>query len=163
MESYESDTPSIFDPFGDYCPDFSNYEYDIDSQQILDGQGHVYNSSIIPTLQAIVDQGEDPQPSLKQLLEAEFENSKPAPQDPTDIMPTYTHKKLGDYIYFPDCSFAGPHLRSEQECKTKELGGYLILPAKYCTRIRSRQANHNVPTPVLYVPQICAEIDEIFE
>lgn len=141
-----------FDPFGDWTPDFSNFQYNPEDQQIYSPNGEIYNSpQATIQAQAIHAQGADPQPTLQQLLEAEFNANKPDVSDPADLMPEFPYERCDGFIFFNDSSFAGPILRSEQEARTKDLAGYLILPACYITRIRTRLSNHDIPTPVVFV------------
>lgn len=162
----EEDFPPVFDPFSDYTPDFSEYTIDYSSQTILDAQGEVYPSQLATQqIQSLISQEIDPQPTLKQLLEAAFQQEKPAPQDPADLMPEQVFQKHQNFIHFSDSSFAGPYLRSEFSCKNKELPGYVILPATLIPRIRSRGSNHQMPTPVVWVNSetIPQEIRQLFE
>lgn len=147
----EPQTP--FDPFGDWTPDFSNYQYNPEDQLIYSPTGEVYDSpQATIQAQAIHAQGSDPQPTLQQLLEAEFNANKPDVSDPADLMPEFTHERTETHIFFNDSSFSGPILRSDFQCKTKDLQGYLILPARFVTRIRTRGSNHDIPTPLVWVP-----------
>lgn len=156
----------IFDPFSDYTPDFSEYTYDAETNQIIDPEGNPYESDVSNICSQIVTQtGELGQQTLKQLLESAFENSKPVPTDPSEIMPAQIFQLEEQFTYFEDASFAAPSLRSLQNCMTKHLSGYLLLPAKFVCRIRTRNSNHDVPTPLVWVPAetISDEIRSKFE
>lgn len=160
------DGQPIFDPFSDYTPDFSEYTFDVETNQIIDPEGNPYTSNVTNICSQIISQtGELNQPTLKQLLESEFENSKPTPTDPSEIMPAQLFQLEEQFTYFEDASFAAPSLRSLQSCMTKHLTGYLILPAKFVCRIRTRNSNHDVPTPLVWVPaeNISDEIRSKFE
>ena len=146
-----SSPPQIFDPFGDWSPDFSDYTFSYEDQKIYSPTGEPYDSQLISTCSQMWESGTDPNLSLKQLLESEFAASKPDVTDPTDVMPDRAFETTTDFTFFEDASFAGPILRSVQNSKTKDLTGYFILPAKYCTRIRSRANNHSIPTPLVWV------------
>ena len=162
----EEDFPIVFDPFSEYTPDFSEFTIDYNSQSILDDHGEVYNSQVATQqVQSLIQQDIDPQPTLKQLLEAAFQAEKQPPSDPTDLMPEQVFQKHENFIHFHDSSFAGPYLRSEFNCKNKDLPGYIILPAPLIPRIRSRGSNHQLPTPIIWVSSetIPEEIRNKFE
>lgn len=156
----------VFDPFNDYCPDFSQYGYDEESEQVIDADGNPYDTTITEQFVQSVEQGSDPTVTLRSLLEQEFQNSRREVTDPTDVMPqdAPVFKRVdSNSILFYDVSFAGPTLRSEQQCKTKELEGYIVLPARYCTAIRSRASNHSLPTPALFLREVDQTISAQFE
>ena len=147
------DGQTLFDPFSDYTPDFSGYTFNMETNQVLDSEGNPYPSNVSNVCSQILSQtGELSQPTLKQLLESEFENSKPSYTDPSEIMPQKIFQLEDQFTYFEDSSFAAPSLRSLQNCMTKHLDGYLIIPAKYVCRIRTRNSNHDIPTPLVWVP-----------
>lgn len=160
------DMPEFFDPFQDYVPDFSEHYFDFESDQIIDGNsGFPYDDPDVQNAcKSLVASGTDPNPTLRQLLEAHFEKNRPPVSDATDLMPAKIYERRGDSIYFPDAAFCGPTLRSEQSVsKTRDLEGFLVLPARYCTAIRSRRSNHDTPTPVLYLKSVDSEISALFE
>ena len=81
------DGQTLFDPFSDYTPDFSGYTFNMETNQVLDSEGNPYPSNVSNVCSQILSQtGELSQPTLKQLLESEFENSKPSYTDPSEIM-----------------------------------------------------------------------------
>lgn len=156
----------VFDPFSDYTPDFSQYGFEPSTQAVLDESGNPYETSIIPNFIETVQQGADPQVTLRSMLEQEFQSQRREVTDPTDVMPqdAAVFKRLDENsVLFHDVSFAGPTLRSEQQCKTKDLQGFLILPARYCTAIRSRASNHSLPTPALFIKEVDPTISAQFE
>lgn len=156
----------VFDPFSDYTPDFSQYGYDPSTSTVFDESGNPYATTILPNFVETVQQGADPQVTLRSMLEQEFQSQRREVTDPTDVMPqdATVFKRLDENsVLFHDVSFAGPTLRSEQQCKTKDLQGFLILPARYCTAIRSRASNHSLPTPALYIREVDPTISAQFE
>lgn len=156
----------VFDPFSDFTPDFSQYGYDPSTSTVLSPTGETYETGIIPAFEESVQQGADPQVTLRSMLEQEFQSQKREITDPTDVMPqdAPVFRRLDENsVLFHDVSFAGPTLRSEQQCKTKELQGFLILPARYCTAIRSRSGNHSIPTPALFIKEVDPSISAQFE
>lgn len=156
----------VFDPFSDFTPDFSQYGYDPSTSTVLSPTGEPYETGIIPAFEESVQQGADPQVTLRAMLEQEFQSQKREITDPTDVMPqdAPVFRRLDENsVLFHDVSFAGPTLRSEQQCKTKELQGFLILPARYCTAIRSRAGNHSIPTPALFIKEVDHSISAQFE
>ncbi len=156
----------VFDPFCDFCPDFSEYGFDDTSSQVLDPCGNPYETGITQNYIQSVEQGSDPQITLRSMLEQEFQSRRREVSDPTDVMPqdAPVFRRIDDNsVYFYDVSFAGPTLRSEQQCKTKDLQGFVILPARYCTTIRSRAGNHSIPTPALYIREVDPSISAQFE
>lgn len=160
------DSPNIFDPWHDYVPDFSQYSFDPDTGVILDPQQNPVDQPYAQQVSQIIQNSPNTEelPTLQTLLEAEFQNAKPEPQDPSDIMPEQVYTRNSDStIFFPDCAFAGPILRSEQQVKNRDLQGFILIPACYVPRIRSRYSNHGKLTPCLYIPQIDAQFAQYFE
>lgn len=156
----------VFDPFSDFTPDFSQYGYESSTSTVFDEFGNPYETAILPSFEETVQQGADPQVTLQSMLEQEFQSKRREVTDPTDVMPqdAPVFKRLDENsVLFHDVSFAGPTLRSEQQCKTKDLQGFLILPARYCTAIRSRASNHSLPTPALYIKEVDPMISAQFE
>lgn len=156
----------LFDPFGDFCPDFSEYGFDQATAQVVDPAGNPYETTITDNFIQSVEQGSDPAVTLRSMLEQEFQSNKREATDPTDVMPqdAPVFKRVDENsVLFHDVSFAGPTLRSEQQCKTRELEGFLILPARFCTAIRSRASNHSLPTPALYMKELDPSISALFE
>lgn len=160
------DSPNIFDPWNDYVPDFSEFSFDPSSGLILDPQQNPVQQEYAQQVSQIIQNSPNPEelPTLKSLLEAEFQNHKQEPQDPSDIMPQQVYtKNLDSTIFFPDVAFAGPVLRSEQQVKNQDLQGFILIPARYVPRVRSRYGNHGKLTPCLYLPQIDATFAQYFE
>lgn len=156
----------VFDPFSDYCPDFSQYGFDEASSQVLDPSGNPYETQITGNFLQSVEQGSDPAVTLRSMLEQEYQTNRREVTDPTDVMPqdAPVFRRLDENsVLFHDVSFAGPTLRSEQQCKTRELQGFLILPARFCTAIRSRAGNHSLPTPALFVKEVDPSVSALFE
>ena len=148
-----SDGPEYFDPFQDMVPDYSNYSWDPEIG-IIDNQGQPYSCESVSLMcQSISESGEDPNQSLKSLLEAEFQKTREEVSDPVDIVPDSIFQIVDDGIYFKDSAFVSATLTSLQQCRRKDVQGYIIMPARYCSRIRSRAANHNVPTPVFFITE----------
>ena len=86
-------------------------------------------------------------------MEAEFQKTREEVSDPVDIVPDSIFQIVDDGIYFKDSAFVSATLTSLQQCRRKDVQGYIIMPARYCSRIRSRAANHNVPTPVFFITE----------
>ena len=141
-----------FDPFGDWTPDYTEYQWNPDDGLIYDPNGEVFDSPVSTQASHLFQQGHDPNESLKTLLEQQFQASRPEPTDPADVMPEGPiYARSQDKIFFHDSAFARSILCSEQGVSTKELEGFIIMPAKYVTRIRSRAGNHGTPTPIVYL------------
>lgn len=149
MEDY---VPSYFDPFGEYQYDFSSLTYDPDTDYFtLNNQPITLNEQQQQIVQTSINQEQDPIPPLREALQQQMVTNQPT--DPADLMPnTIFHEQPNGTIYFPDSCFAAPVIASKQNVKRKNITGYILLPASFSARIRSRNANHLKPTPVLYVP-----------
>ncbi|MBR0371378.1 MAG: hypothetical protein IJH63_11760 [Methanobrevibacter sp.] len=156
--------PEFFDPFNEYCPDFSGYMYDFDDGMIKSPEGEVLQSPATSICNEMAEQGNDPNPTLKELLEAEFNKNKPEVMDPADTLPDQPYCKIGDRFLFKDSSFARSVLTSEQSCKNKDLKGWVIMPANQISAIRSRTVTHQKCYPLLWLPedQMPPEIRAIF-
>lgn len=160
------DIPNIFDPWNDYVPDFSEFTFDPDSGFILDDQQNPVQQDYAQQVSQTIQNSPNPEelPTLKTLLEAEFQNHKQDPQDPSDLMPNQVYTRNPDStIFFPDVAFAGPILRSEQQVQNKNLQGFIVIPACYVPRVRSRYGNHGKLTPCLYLPSIDPQFAQYFE
>lgn len=161
----EYNPEDVFDPFSEYVPDFSEYCYDPSSQTIYDGEGQPYETQVTTVCNTMYQCDQDPNSSLKQLLSQDYESHRPEVTDPTDTMPKDNpiYNRINEEaIFFHDVAFAAPVLRSEQQCKTAELKGYIIVPASSATAIRSRASNHNKTVSALYIKDI-GEMRQFFE
>ena len=144
-----SDGPEYFDPFMEMVPDFSNYSWDPEVG-IINSEGQPYQCENVSNIcQNIAESGDDPNQSLKSLLEAEFQKNREEPTDPVDIVPDSIFQIVEDGIYFKDSAFVSATLTSLQQCRRKDVQGYIIMPARFSSRI----ANHNVPTPVFFITE----------
>lgn len=150
----DSQFPEYFDPFGDYVPDYEGFYFDLQDMNIHSPDGEIYpnSPSTQQQCQQLVQSEVDPNPTLRSLLEAEFQANKPPVEDPQDVMPERFFQKLDPFIYFNDTAFAGTYLRSDQNCSNRDLSGYVLLPARYISRIRSRFSNHSKPTDCAWLP-----------
>lgn len=83
------------------------------------------------------------------------------PEDPTQLFEDRSEfipnkiavPKDEGIFFFPDSAFAKSFLCSIQNVKhPKNLSGFIIIPAKYVTRLRSGPSNHKELTKCLYVP-----------
>ena len=150
----DSEFPEFFDPFGDYTPDYDGFYFDFNDLQIHSPDGEVFPAALSSQRQCqnLVSQEVDPNPTLKSLLEQEFHDNKPPVSDPQDVMPERVFTRYDQFIHFNDTSFAGTYLRSEQNCKNRDLAGYVLLPARYLPRVRSRLSNHSKPTDCAWLP-----------
>ena len=83
------------------------------------------------------------------------------PVDPTeeytdrqDFLPSQIAIPTDTGYYFRDSSFAKSFLCSLQGVSnSRQLTGSIIIPAKFCTRLRSGPANHSTMTYCYYVPE----------
>ena len=145
--------PDFFDPFGEYCPDFTGYEFDFEDGIIKSPSGEVVDSPATSICQSMAAEGTDPNPSLKELLEAEFSKSNQKEVvDPADTLPDQPYQRIGDKFFFTDSSFARSVLTSEQGCKNKNLRGWILMPANQISAIRSRTTTHMKCFPLLWLP-----------
>lgn len=150
--------PEFFDPYGEYCPDYTGYTFDLDEGVIVDPEGEVFESPVTSIAFQMAEEGTDPNPTLKQLLEKEHADHPPEYLDPADALPDQPYKKVESMIYFTDSSFARSVLTSEQNCKNKELKGWIVMPAYQVTAVRSRLSSHQKNIPVLWLPD--EDLDE---
>ena len=157
--------PEFFDPYGEYCPDYTGYTFDLDEGVIVNPDGEVFESPVTSIAFQMAEEGKDPNPTLKQLLEKQHTDNPPEFLDPADALPDQPYSRHGNSIFFNDSSFARSVLTSEQSCKNKELTGWLIIPARQVTTIRSRASNHQKNNPILWIPddEIDSEIRALFE
>ena len=147
----ESDSPFLFDPYDEYVPDFDNYNYRGDSVITDPEDREVIFPDSSRQCYELAEQGIDPQPTLKSLLEAEFRKSKPQPDDESGFLPSRTFTIFENGIGFHDSAFISTVITSMQNCKRKEMTGYLIIPVTYCSRLRSRKGNHGNVTKAFYL------------
>lgn len=161
-EFLDESFPEIFDPYGETQPDYQSGYYDADSNTFVCGDRQI---DIPENLQRATDQmlsqNQDPTPTLRQALEQLMQENQPEEAD--DCLPETMFEILDDnVIKFKDAVFAGPTLRSLQKCKQKDIKGWIIMPASFSARIRSRRANHNVITPALYLPEEALDLSAYF-
>lgn len=154
--------PERFDPFDEWVPDFSEYQFDEDSNQILDENGDPYDTPVLQQCTRQAEQGIDPNHTLKKLLEDQFNRDKDqrqdGPSDPADVMPGPVYRRLDNGIFFEDSAFARTVLCSEQGVPSKDLEGYIVMPANQVGRIRSRNGNHKGNTRILFIsPDILSD------
>lgn len=149
----EDFVPDFFDPFGEYQYDFSSLAYDPETDFFtLNDKPITLNQEQQQIVQTTINQQQDPIPPLREALQQQMASNQPT--DPADLMPnTIFQEQPNGTIYFPDSCFAAPVIASKQNLKRKNITGFILLPATYAARIRSRNANHSKPTPVLYLPQ----------
>ena len=154
MEEIDDSFPEYFDPYGETLPDISNGRYDPDSNTFICDNADPIEipQEIQPTVDALVQRDQDPTPTLRQALEEIIH--KDDPQEADFCLPEKMFEFLDDnVIKFKDAVFCGPTLRSIQKCRQADLKGWIIMPASYSCRIRSRIANHKTFTPAVYVPE----------
>ena len=156
--------PEFFDPFGEYCPDFSGYMFDLEDGQIKSPEGEVVETPATSICHEMAQQGTDPNPTLKQILENEFSKTKPEITDPADTLPDQPYQRIGDKFLFKDSSFARSVLTSEQSCKNKNLRSWILMPANQISSVRSRTTTHHKCFPILWLPddEITQEIRALF-
>lgn len=74
--------------------------------------------------------------------------------DRQDFLPSQIAIPTDTGYYFQDSSFVKSFLCSLQGVSnSRQLSGTLIIPAKFCTRLRSGPANHSTMTYCYYVPE----------
>lgn len=156
--------PDFFDPFGEYVPDYTGFTFDYDDGLIKSPDGEVFESPVTSVAYQMAEQGKDPNPTLKQLLEAQFQANPPEYKDPADTLPDQPYQKIGSKFLFTDSSFARSVLTSEQSCKNKDLRGWIIMPACQISSVRSRTNSHQKNVPLLWLPdeEISSDIRALF-
>lgn len=149
----DDDYPDNFDPLMETTPDIPSGKYDVEKESfVTKGREIEVPEDMKATVASMVEQNQDPTPTLKQALEELI--AKDAPQTIDDAFPqTIFDEQEDGVVFFPDSCFAAPYLRSKQKCLQKNLKGYIIMPASFSTRIRSRKSNHARVTPCMYYPQ----------
>lgn len=164
--------PDVYDPYGELNPNYDDLYYDPDSQSFYAGDNETpleIPDSVVQSISGCLEN--DPTDSSKraaQTLRSELERlmEEKLPQEADEALPKqiFSMKEAG-IIYFNDSSFAGPTLRSLQGVtKNVELRGFAIIKASDVSRIRSRVANHNRVTTLLYVPpEVLEGIGAFFE
>lgn len=146
--------PSVFDPLGWETPEYEQWTYDEDMQQIIDANAQPVELSPYEEnlAEPLIANGISPLSKIIDFRKQEEEQH--APEDPVDLMPEQPFVQTQDGILFHDSSFAGPVLRSLQNTNQKGLTGWLILPATSVCRIRTKKGSHGLTTKVLWVPEI---------
>lgn len=144
--------PDFFDPFNEYVPDYTGFIFDYDDGLIKSPDGEVFDSPATSIAYKMAEEGTDPNPTLKQLLENQFQANPPDYKDPADTLPDQPYQKIGPAIFFTDSSFARSVLTSEQNCKNKELNGWIVMPANQITAVRSRASSHQKNIPIVWLP-----------
>lgn len=164
--------PDVYDPFGETLPTYNDLYYDADSQSFLlpnhDEPIEIPDNILQPILSILEDDPQDDQKRATTTLRAELERlmEEKLPQEADQTLPKQIFQmKEAGIIFFDDSTFAGPTLRSLQGVKkNSQLGGYIILKASDCARIRSRISNHSKVTSCVYVPsQILEGVGAFFE
>lgn len=149
----DDDFPDNFDPMLECAPDLSRGNYDVDKEVFVTGNREIQvPEELKRQANQMVENEQDPNPTLKQALEELIQRD--IPQTIDDAFPQTIFTELEDQmVFFPDACFCAPYLRSKQKCKQKDLKGYIVIPASFSTRLRSRKANHAKLTPCMYYPQ----------
>lgn len=165
-EYYVCDDPiaEFFDPFDEMTPDFSTGKYNDETKKFeVQDKEIPLNEEQQQIAESALQNGVDPTPTLRGILEQMIAESKP--QTLEEALPAQIFKINEDQtIFFTDSAFAGPTLRSFQGCaQNKQLKGFIVLPASFVSRLRSRKSNHNTLTPLLYVPQNVLDFAEYFK
>ena len=164
--------PDVYDPFGETNPSYDELYYDGDSQSFLlpnqEQPVEIPDTILEPILHILEDDPQDEQKRATTTLKAELERlmEEKLPQEADQTLPKQIFQmKEAGIIFFDDSTFAGPTLRSLQGVtKNAQLGGFIILKASDCARIRSRISNHSKVTACLYVPtQILEGVGAFFE
>lgn len=113
-----------------------------------------------PFKEFIETQNQEPQPvptTLKQALESlmsTIPQKNPEPEDRSEVLPNVQAIPIGEAWFFKDAAFAKSFLCTiTQTPRPWMLGGYIILPAKLLSRIRSGPSNHQQATSCLWIPQ----------
>ena len=76
------------------------------------------------------------------------------PEDRAEVLPTTQAYKIGASWFFEDAAFAKSFLCTVNSTpRPWMLHGYIILPAKLLSRIRSGPSNHQQSTQCCWVPQ----------
>lgn len=148
----EDKVPEVFDPYGELLPDFENCYYENESDTFfVDGNPFPLTDNISMQKDNLVRQGLDPTNYIVENLKKDQEEK--APQSADEVLPERMFTVLEDgRIFFDDASFIGPTMRSIQNCKQKDLKGWMLLPVASSCRIRSRLSNHGTMTKVLFIP-----------
>lgn len=109
--------------------------------------------------QFIETQSEEPQKvptTLKSALESlmnTIPQKNPEPEDRSEVLPTVQAIPIGEAWFFKDAAFAKSFLCTvTQTPRPWMLDGYIILPAKQLSRIRSGPSNHQQATSCLWIP-----------
>ena len=164
--------PDVYDPYGELNPNYDDLYYDPDSESfyVPNQESPVeVPDNILQSINGYLendptDESKMAVKTLRSELERLMEDKLPQEADEALPKQIFTLKEAG-IIYFHDSSFAGPTLRSFQGVtKNVELRGFAIIKACDVSRIRSRVANHNRVTTMLYVPpEILEGIGAFFE
>lgn len=163
IEEIDDEFPDYFDPYGETLPDISSGRYDPDSNTfVCDNHDPIeIPQELQQTVDAMLQREQDPTPTLRQALEELIH--KDDPQEADFCLPETMFEFINDNcIKFKDAVFAGPTLRSLQKCRQSELKGWIIMPASYSCRIRSRRANHKTYTPAVFVPEEALDLRAYF-
>ena len=94
-------------------------------------------------------------PTLRQTLEGLMQHipQPEPPEDRSEVLPCTQAYKIGESWFFQDAAFAKSFLCTVNATpRPWMLNGYLILPAKLISRIRSGPSNHQQSTQCLWVP-----------
>lgn len=144
--------PDNFDPLMETVPDIYSGKYDVEKEVfVTKGREIEVPEDMKQTVTTMVENNQDPTPTLKSVLEELI--AKEAPQTIDDAFPQTIFEEHDDgAVFFPDACFAAPYLRSKQKCLQKHLKGYIVIPASFSTRLRSRKGNHARVTPCMYYP-----------
>ena len=112
-----------------------------------------------PFKEFVETQTQEPQPvptTLKQALESLMNTippKNPEPEDRSEVLPNVQAIPIGEAWFFQDAAFAKSFLCTiTQTPRPWMLGGYIIIPAKQLSRIRSGPSNHQQATSCLWIP-----------
>lgn len=176
---YDTFEPESFDPFQDsqeyfwsqpfYDPNSSTFgAFDsqtnefmpVPDQDKIPAQAIQQAQAVNPALAEFLNTpAEEPQPvpeTLRAALEGLMQHipQPPDPEDRSEVLPTTQAYKIGESWFFEDAAFAKSFLCTINSTpRPWMLHGYIILPAKLISRIRSGPSNHQQSTQCCWVPQ----------
>ena len=176
---YDTTEAEFFDPFEDSQEFFwSQPFYDPNSSTFgtIDSQTNEFipvpNQEQIPTqaiqhtqatnpafAEFLAEPSEEPKPvpeTLRSALEGLMQHipQPEPPEDRSEVLPCTQAYKVGNNWYFEDAAFAKSFLCTITSTpRPWMLDGYIILPARLLSRIRSGPSNHNQSTQCLWIPE----------
>ena len=179
LPKYDTTEPEIFDPFQDANEFFWSQPY-YDSQTNSFGSINPETEQFDPLPKQyeiapkIIEVHKRANPEFAEFIEKESDEPKPVPQtlrktlesllsnipepeppeDRSEVIPITQAYPFGENWYFQDAAFAKSFLCTITATpRPWMLEGYLILPAKLISRIRSGPSNHQQSTQCLYVKE----------